>query len=198
MRNSNLTREQWLHDCVDELRPLLVEAGKPLPKNIKVSCGWPSKGGLSSSYGECWSARLSADSAHEIFISPRIAKPTVVASTLLHELVHAAVGVEQGHRGQFRRAAIDLGFEPPMRSTPPGPALKRRLNALTKRLRPYPHGVLGTELNEIATTAPKPQGTRMLKVMCHNCGCIVRMTAMWLVRVGPPTCGCGGAMSPAV
>jgi len=43
------------------------------------------------------------------------------------------------------------------------------------------------------SNAPKKQGCRLLKVVCE-CGCVVRMTRKWLDEVGPPTCGCGGAM----
>ena len=42
-------------------------------------------------------------------------------------------------------------------------------------------------------TAPK-QTTRMLKVECPACGCIIRMTSKWLEEVGTPTCGCGTRM----
>ena len=38
------------------------------------------------------------------------------------------------------------------------------------------------------------QGTRMIKVTCADCGCVVRMTRKWLDEQGAPTCGCGGAM----
>jgi len=46
----------------------------------------------------------------------------------------------------------------------------------------------------VASSKPKTQGTRMLKVVCQECGCVVRMTRKWLDEVGEPTCGCGGKM----
>lgn len=36
--------------------------------------------------------------------------------------------------------------------------------------------------------------TRLRKVHCVGCGCIVRMSRTWIVQ-GLPTCACGGEMS---
>jgi len=65
--------------------------------------------------------------------------------------------------------------------------LKAHLQLLTEAIGRYPHAEL-THSN-----AAKKQGCRLLKVACE-CGCVVRMTRKWLDEVGPPTCGCGGAM----
>jgi hypothetical protein len=39
----------------------------------------------------------------------------------------------------------------------------------------------------------RKQGTRLIKVECEMCGYVVRTTNKWL-RVGRPTCCCGGKM----
>lgn len=36
--------------------------------------------------------------------------------------------------------------------------------------------------------------TRMVKVTCRKCGCLVRLTRKWLAAPGAPTCACGGKM----
>lgn len=185
-------REEWLGRMVDALRPAFAGHGYPLPERIRVSCGWPSRSALSGKskrIGEAWSHRCSADGAHETFLSPVLADPVEVGAVLVHELVHHAVGVEAGHKGPFRKLATVVGLVGPMRSTTAGDELRERLHALAGQLGPYPHAVLS------GSEGRKKQGTRMLKVTCAECGCIVRMTRQWLDEAGAPTCACGGAMA---
>jgi hypothetical protein len=185
------SREEWLGRMVEALRPTFAEHGHPLPERIRVSCGWPSRSALSGKakrIGEAWSHRCSADGAHETFLSPVLADPVEVGAVLVHELVHHAVGVEAGHKGPFRTLAVAVGLTGPMRATVAGEALQGRLHAIAEALGPYPHAALS------GGEGRKKQTTRMLKVACAECGCIVRMTRQWLEEVGTPTCGCGGAM----
>lgn len=186
-----MSREHWLGELVSALRPAFAEAGFPLPKRIRVACGWPSRSALAGRnrrIGEAWSERCSADGTHETFLSPVLADPVEVGAVLVHELVHHAVGVEHGHKGPFRRCALAMGLEGSMRATTAGPALRERLHALAERIGPYPHAALQ------GGDGRKKQTTRMLKVVCDACGCLARMTRQWIDTAGPPTCGCGGTM----
>ena len=188
---SQPTREEWLGRLVDLLRVDFTAAGHPLPERIRVSCGWPSRSAMSGSnrrIGEAWSARASGDGAHETFITPALCGPIDVGAVLVHELVHHAVGLECGHKGPFRRLALALGLEGKMTATVAGEELRDRLHALTNHIGPYPHAALEGSTNK------KRQTTRMLKVTCSACGCLVRMTRQWLDTCGVPTCGCGGEM----
>src|SRR5262249_48098986 len=123
------------------------------------------------------------------FLSPCLADPVEVGAVLVHELVHHAVGVEHGHKGPFRKLAVAIGLTGPMRSTSAGPALTERLHAIAKSIGPFPHATLDP------VTGRKKQSTRMLRVTCTECGCIVRMTRQWIEEVGTPTCACGGEMA---
>ena len=186
------SREDWLGRLVDALRPTFAELGNPLPERIRVSCGWPSRSALSGKakrIGEAWSQRCSADGAHETFLSPVLADPMEVGATLVHELVHHAVGVQAGHKGPFRKLATAVGLVGKMTATTAGKELQARLHALTEQLGQYPHATL------TGGDGRKKQSTRMLKVACPDCGCIVRMTRQWLDQVGAPTCACGSAMA---
>jgi hypothetical protein len=192
LRYSIATREAWLGALVDALRPTFAELGFPLPERIRVACGWPSKSALTAKarrIGEAWSARCSADGAHETFLSPCLVDVVEVGATLVHELVHHAVGVECGHKGAFRRCALAVGLTGPMRATSAGPALAERLHAIAAAIGAYPHGTLD------ATLGRKKQTTRMLKIACTDCGCIARMSRQAIDEAGLPTCGCGGAMA---
>lgn len=186
-----MNREDWLSECVRKLRPHFEAAGFPLPERIRVSCSWPSKSGLAPKkkrIGECWSAECSGGEHFETFISPVLKDPVAVGATVTHELVHVAVGLAEKHRGNFRKCAKAVGLEGKMTATTAGEELRKLLTAIADEIGPYPHA----ELKH--SNAPPKQTTRMLKVECTECGCIVRMTQKWLDEVGPPTCACGGVM----
>ena len=183
-----MTREEYLGLVIERLAPLFEGAGAPLPADIRVSVGFPSTAARARRkrrLGECWSPEQSAAKRHEIFISPVLGDAPEALAVLVHELVHAAVGVKDGHRGRFPKLAKKLGLLPPMRSTTAGPALKARLNDLLSSLGPYPHAALDASKPET-----KVQKTRLLKVVCPDCGAVDRTTATRIAR-GLPWCDCG-------
>lgn len=180
-------RERWLLDLTQQLAPDFAALGQPLPTRLRVSCSWPSRrafGRTRRVIGECWPAAASADGTTEIFISPSVARPDVVAATLLHELIHAALGPGAGHGEAFKRLAVALGLHGPMRATSAGPDLQERLNGLLATLGPYPHATLD------AARARKKERTRLRKCLCPACGYTARITQRWL-SVGLPVCPCG-------
>lgn len=185
------TREEWLGALTAALRPMFAAQGFPIPDKVRVSCSWPSRGGTSQSrkcIGQAWSPKCSADGTHETFLSPVLGTAADVGHVLVHELVHHAVGTEAGHKGPFRKLATALGLEGKMTATVAGKELAERLHALCAPLGDYPHAALDPKAGR------KVQGTRMLKVECKDCGCVVRMTRKWLDECGAPHCACGGAM----
>lgn len=188
------TREAWLLDLANLLRPEFEQLGYPLPDKIRVSCGFPSCKALARKnkrIGECWAPAASSDQTSELFMSPVLADGADAAAVLVHELCHAAASVECGHRAPFSTLARKIGLAGKLTATTASDALKERLHGLTENLGPYPHAALN------GNGPTKKQSTRQLKVTCLECGCIVRMTAKWLEETGPPTCGCGGTMETA-
>jgi hypothetical protein len=210
------TREQWLNRLARKLRPLFGDAGVPLPDKVRITCGWPSHGGLGISgtmsrvIGECWSPKASRDGHAEIFISPLLddaTGPHGVGATLVHELVHATVGNECGHRGAFKRVAEAVGLEGPMTATHAGGRLRELLGILLLGCGPYPHGRIvdrgmrvpepegprkpgrpkTPEPEDRPADRPPKQGTRNLKVTCPTCGYVCRVTRKWL-DIGAPIC----------
>lgn len=185
------TREQWLAALVVALRPMFLQHGATIPAKVRVSCGWPRGArGKQKAIGQAWSPICSADGTCETFVSPALADPVEVAAVMVHECVHHAVGVKEGHKGPFRRVAVALGLQGKMTATVAGDALKHSLAALCEQLGPYPHAALSAMDGVV-----KKQSTRMLKVACGACGCVVRMARQWLDNAGAPTCACGAEMA---
>ncbi len=154
-----MTREAWLTQMVGELAGLLPE-DYSLPPALRVSVGFPSGASRKDGkIGQCWSPYSSVDGSVEMFISPVLDDPIQVAATLLHEMVHAAVGVERGHKRPFKQVMLAVGLRGKPTATYPGSELADTLQEAIARIGPYPHAALLPETR-------KKQTTRMHKLAC--------------------------------
>ena len=179
-------RETYLGEAAVELREWILDLPEGQDFELPlVSVGFPKGSrGRGKAIGQCHDKTTSGDKVRaHVFISPEVKDKVEVLRILLHELIHASVGTQCGHRKEFRKLALALGFKQPMTSTPAGAELQEQLEYLAKKLGDYPHPGLNYK--------QRKGGTRMLKVYCGACGCVARMTRKWLDYVGPPTCGCG-------
>jgi hypothetical protein len=220
--NTQANREAWLNQLAALMAPRFAEVGAELPR-YRVAVGFTSAGMNSTAIGECWDESASADSTFEIFIRPDQADPLRVAFVLAHELIHAAAGLQCGHKGEFARIALAFGFPRPLtKAAPPTGALLEWLESLLPQVGPLPHAAISWRVggdtvvrrkgggvipeprqgdaggdqdgNEApASSGPKKQTGRLLKACCAECGYTVRVTAKWL-EVGPPHCPQHGAM----
>lgn len=190
------TREQWLNACVLEILGKYGDIfdqhfgddGRSHLDHLKVSTGFPSRGGLTKVIGECWKAKASEDEAtHHIFINPRLTDIVEVVATLAHEMVHAADDGEHKHKGVFVKAVRDLGLEGKATATVAGAGFAEWARGLDTTLGTYPHTGL------VPLMVEKKQGTRMLKLEAACCGYVVRTTQKW-IDVGLPACPCGNEM----
>jgi len=184
-----MTREAWLNKVADEhLWPLIADHDGARAPKVRISVGFPkgSHGGRKS-IGQCWPEHASGDKTFEIFISPILA-PYDAVSTLLHELIHASVGLKAGHRGPFKRLAVAVGLEGKMTATVAGKELGLKIGRWLKALPKYPHAPMND-----GAGAPGKQGPRLIKCECPNCGYTVRVTRKWL-EIGNPQCPDGDMM----
>ena len=177
--------------AVKLMESLFTQHGYFIPK-LRVSCGWPSSGGLGQkrkTLGQCWPASAAADKLPQIFISPWLeAKSNIgVLPTLVHEVVHAVVGNDQKHNKVFRKCALAVGLEGKMTSTIASPVLMEVIEGWQVReLGPYPHGKLDPRKSPVAK-----QTTRMIKMECPDCEFVARTSQKWLDMYGPVQCpGC--------
>lgn len=176
-----MNREQWLTQATDMMRPMFKHHGATIPDNVRVTCGFPSRGaakGAQQTIGQCFAQTMSADDHIEVIVSMTLDNPIRVLDVLAHELVHAAVGTECGHKGEFRRVALAIGLTGKMTATIAGPELTLELERISGALGAYPHGA-------IDLTKRKKQTTRMIKVTCsdkESCGMVFRTSAKWLME----------------
>lgn len=187
--NDTKLREQWLNWMVKELKPWFSACGNfQIPEALRVTCGWPSRGGLGTkkrTIGECWSAETSGDQHFEIFISPALEDALEVGATLVHEIVHTIAGTQAKHKGPFKRIALALGLEGKMTSTNANEELLGELQRIAQVLGSYPHAKL------TPTCAKRKEGTRLLLFVsvCAECsGYKIRTTKKWLEAYGAPLC----------
>jgi hypothetical protein len=185
-----ITREVWLTKAAAKLTPRVQRAGFEMPANCRYTCGFPSTGGLARkrrTIGQCWDKGCSKDETFEILVSPTLDDTVEVLATLLHEMIHAAVGLKCRHSGDFRKCAKAVGLEGKMTATVAGEELRADLMKLADSLGPYPHA----RLNGRDHSGPKKQTTRLFKCECGECGYVIRTTRKW-IETGLPTCHCGG------
>ena len=194
------TREEWLNaaaaDILSRYREVFEDqfgkVGIEHLRNVKVSTGFPSRGGLTKVIGECWKARAAADeTTHHIFINPRLDDVVEVVATLANEMVHAADDGEHKHKGPFVRAVREMGLEGKATATVAGAAFAEWARGLDAKLGTYPHVAL------IPIAVEKKQTTRMLKLEADCCGYVVRTTQKW-IDIGLPACPCGNEFSQEV
>lgn len=186
--------------AVEAMRPLFEQHGYKIPE-IKVACGWPSRGGTSAkkrTLGQCWGNEASADNKNQIFVSPYIENNVddyAVLPVLVHEVVHAVVGIEARHGKVFRKCAESVGLTGKMTSTVPGDELKAAIVVWQASLGEYPHAKLDPQQSPV-----KKQSTRMIKMECKNpeCGYVARTTRKWLDQVGIAHCPKHGEMTAEI
>jgi len=179
-----LTREEWLQQGADLLRSNTFKAtGYDCPQ-IQVSVGFPGRS--AKAIGQCWTNSVADDNLHHIFISPIIADASRALDILAHEMVHATVGVKEGHNKVFRKCAVGIGLTGKMTATVAGEELTKQLDTWVKDiLGPYPHGKLNPSDNP-----KKKQGTRMVKIECAS-ACTelkVRLSRKWIDECLTPLC----------
>jgi hypothetical protein len=178
-----MTREEWLTNLAQKLRPIFEQCGVQYIPRIRISCGFPTGCAVGKGkriVGECFSSVCSADHTNEIFVSPTVSDSLDAGGILIHEIIHAIVGTHEGHKGPFVTLARAVGLKGKPTATNPGKRLTRRLNALIGELGPYPHATL-------SFLQIKKDGTRLIKVVCPSCGYTVRATRKWL-EIGSPIC----------
>lgn len=130
-------RELWLLEAVQCLRALFPRL-YPVPE-VRVSVGWATVR-PGRTLGQCFFAGSTGDHIRQIFISPLIDDPVEVLDVLAHELVHAALPDGIGHDMRFvclaRRVGMTMG---PAAMQSAGPALRARLEEISRELGKYPH-----------------------------------------------------------
>lgn len=185
-------REHWLQRAAalirtryrDEFAEHFGDKGEEHLDKIHVSAGFPSRRGENGKViGQCWRSTTTEDGSHHIFISPLLKDPIEVLATLAHEMVHAADDGENKHKGPFVKAVRALGLEGKPTATVAGDEFRGFAEDAVEELGEYPHVALKPVL------VAKTQKTYMVKCVCPECGCIVRMTQKWMDDAGIPFCG---------
>lgn len=186
-------REDWLLRAAVLIHDEILSPVYQGPLQVQISCGWPSTRALSSKHrrlAECWRPEACADKkTHHVFVSPGLANVVEVLETLTHELIHALVGHDAGHKGTFKTVARAVGLEGKLTATHAGDPLRAKLMGMAVRLGVYPHEALEGSIR------PK-QSTRLIKLVAINC-CqyVARTTQKWLDSEGVLLCPHGKEMT---
>lgn len=181
------TREEWLVAAVDMLRPSFEKHSGKIPEKVKVSIGFPPKGGMAKrrTLGVCFIPEASADGNPQIYINPtidQIGGEDGILSVLVHELVHACG--RRGHGREFKELAVAVGLEGRMASSTASVQLQDYFMHMMEILGSFPHSNI---LNVSSAIGQKPDKCRMHKCECEDCGYTVRIANKW-IDMGVPNC----------
>ena len=184
------TREDWLQESIKVLKEtVFADAGITVP-DVYVSVGFPkgSRGSKNKAIGQCHPSELSADEKAHIFIHPELDESTRVLDVLIHELIHAVDGCKSGHKGAFKRMALQCGLTGKMTATEADPLiLLPRLREIVGQIGEYPHARLGGKGKD---GDGEGAGSRLKKCECLSCGYIAYTSRKWLEELGAPICPC--------
>jgi hypothetical protein len=193
-RGNSQERALWLHKAAVMLTPLIdgVSQHGNVPDNLRYSVGFPKGGGGkgATTIGQCWGPQSSADGHAEIFISPVLGvtddsaafdETVNVLQILAHELIHACVGVEAGHKKPFKQVAVAIGLEGKMTATVAGPLFVETVRGWIGEHGFFPMG-------KLAVAKRGSKGSRLVKCECSDCGYVARVTRKWLDQAGAPIC----------
>jgi hypothetical protein len=184
----NMNRETWLNTITQAyLVKHFASKGYTIPANVRLSASFTSrgagmrKGQKARRIGECWVSSASADNTIEIMISPVIEDSVKAVGILIHELVHATVGNENGHNAVFKRCANAVGLAGKMTATTESPELVELITQWVADVGSYPHAKLNDNIGK--------QSTRMYRCKCRSAGCgyTMRISSKWL-KVAIPSC----------
>lgn len=181
-KSPSIIRQEWVEQAAIMFKDHFAKCWWNVPDNVRLSIGFPvgAKDGKRK-LGQCFNKLHSTDDHWEIFISPDYTNSVEILETIAHEMVHATVGTECGHRGKFKDCATAIGFEAPMTATPAGPIMLAFINDIIAKIGEFPAGTMNMAMR-------KKQATNLLKCECPDCGYIARVTAKWISSVGEPIC----------
>lgn len=169
-------QQAWLVAAYAALRAKLLPSA---PERVLVSYGFPRSRGRGKAIGQCWGVSpAGADAVAVIFIHPcQWRSATDVLHVLLHEMVHAAVGCEHGHKAPFARVARALGLEGKMTATVPSAELQGELESLADTLPHFPPAAFDP------TAGAARKGSRLRLWECPSCNQKARVASdNWSAR----------------
>jgi hypothetical protein len=173
-------REEWLTRLAREhLWPLIRTRQGAVPQSWRISVKLRRERGKAVPANAArWVEVFSRDQCRHIELSPLL---TAYEAThiLLHELIHASVGIDRGHDKEFRRLARAVGLTGPIRSTAPDKALDQWMRKVLRRMPRYP----AQRLYPAGWGPP----SRMLTMLCPVCSYVIRVARLMLT-LGIPTC----------
>lgn len=144
------TREEWLKTAVARLevvifqnKDLVGRTPMKMPEKWAVSCGW-CKGSSAKAVGTCVDPICSKDGTTHLFVVPTQEEVMSILGTLVHEMVHAIVGVKEKHLGKFKETITKIGLvgKPTQAGIGPDTIAWTVCEALAVELGPYPHAAM--------------------------------------------------------
>ena len=186
---NNIKRVEWFAKGYVILRRDLLEEAPP---SATIVVGFPVKkrSGNTMTIGECHHGCMKGagpefGEENLIVIHPILLdRPIDALATLLHEMIHAALGPDvKAHGKEFQALAKRCGLQPPWTATTPDATLSEYLLGVANELGSLPPGVY---------TPPPPKPRKPSSLKKYHCGCAkprVLTLSPSKLQAGPLICG---------
>ena len=187
------TREEWLEEAASIMGPWIDETQTMSEKKksqrykaqkVRFSCSLLGAGMTkSSALAHCHYKQATGNGFHEIRMGVQIdgrkkmIESARIADILLHEMIHT-VTFGHGHKGDFRRVAIQVGLKGKMTSTIASEELTASIiDDVVRVLGKYPHKKV-----HLTPRGQRGKGSRSIKCLCESeyCGLNMRLTRKWI------------------
>jgi len=184
MTSKVLNREDWMQQIGDAILDDIL-----MPHAEKLDLDRPQVGYMTSFppavrkpeavLGFCMSRDCSTDRVNRVSLNPGIDDSLKAAAVLTHELIHAILDNQDGHKLRFAKIAKAVGFAVPLDQFNPTPALFDALQPYIDFLGPIP-----TDAVLLPSYRAKPkQKSRQIKCECSACGFTFRAPMKQLIKL---------------
>jgi len=185
MAKQNTTQE-WINRIVLWTITTLEQAGVSNPDlHLVVSPGFTSGGSRKTKVlGQCYSPECAADGkTNHVFLNPRMNDNIVIIGAIIHEVIHAVIGIDKKHGAAFKSAMAICNLTGKATSTKLNEAGLEWAKKIITRYGDYPRP-------SFTGAAIKKQTTNLIKAQCPSCGYIIRLTNKW-IEFAHPQCPSG-------
>jgi hypothetical protein len=180
----SLNREAWMTAFAEAMRPYFERAGLAIPTKLRFGIG-RLLGGKTDAIGRCHPHTWSRDGTAEITVDLSQDDSRTVATTVVHEMIHAALECKHGHGNLFRRVMGHVGLVGNATATEPSLWLIDLIDNFIAQHGIFPHASMSKNQPRRRKKADRDG---YLKVGCPICGWWVRMTRKMLSVAKPPCC----------
>jgi len=190
---NKLSTQEWINLIVNWTIATLASHGVSNPTlQLVVSPGFCSGGSRrTKTLGQCYNPQSASDKkTNHIFLNPRMDNSITIIGVIIHEVIHAVIGIDKKHGREFKEAMSICNLTGKPTATMLDEHGVEWANKVIEKYGAYPRPSFTGE-------GIKKQKTNLIKACCPKCGYTIRVTQKW-INYSHPICPTGKCKSKMV